>query len=96
MWLFSVSFGKAPLSLLVWVPPITFTRMFEPRRNIHLNVRANVRATAQHTSECPHERNYVVTWPEYRPELMGGTRTTLSGASYLPWNPRSVAFLLTR
>ena len=36
---------------LVRVPPITFTRMFEPRHKILSNVRTNV-------------RKYVVTWLE--------------------------------
>ena len=43
------------LYILVWVPPITLTRKFEPRNNILWNVRTNV-------------GKYVVTWLEHSRE----------------------------
>ena len=50
---------------MVRVPPITFTRMFEPRHNILSNVRADV-------------RHYVVSWLKHsRESNIGATRTNV-------------------
>ena len=64
---------KRVTTFLVRVPPITFTRMFEPRHNILSNVRVR-------TFE-----NMLWRGSNICVKAIGGTRTSLSGAQYISY-----------